>query len=59
MPTDFQVAYERARRRFEEAVWLRLTPHEQTEAIYAELRALDAERAARNSERPPDTPTES
>ena len=54
MPDDFQIAYERARKRIGEEIWDHTPPRVQAEAIYAELRAIDAERAAG---RPPTTPS--
>jgi hypothetical protein len=39
---DFQIAFERASRA---PLWESLSPHEQTAAIYRELRTLDTERA--------------
>ncbi len=53
----FQEAYARARIRFTEAAWLALTPRQITEAIYEEIRKIDAERAAelRAAEGTPDT----
>jgi hypothetical protein len=44
VPDDIQIAYERARRLFGAMIWKLLTSHEQADAIYKELRALDAER---------------
>jgi hypothetical protein len=46
MSDDFQIAYERARERVGEDIWLRMSSRDQVDAIYRELRALDAERAA-------------
>src|SRR5689334_18842173 len=46
MPDEIQSSYERARFHTGEGAWLRLTAHEQTVAVYQELRALDAEAAA-------------
>ena len=40
---DFQVAAERARQRVGNRVWDQMTTHEKAEAIYREMRALDAE----------------
>jgi hypothetical protein len=45
MPDDFQVAYQRAQDRVGEHTWWQMTSHEQAEAIYREMRALDLERA--------------
>ena len=42
MPDDLRTIYERAHLRFGEEVWLRLSAHEQTKAIYEELRLSDA-----------------
>lgn len=42
MPDDMQIIYTRAYLRLGEEVWLRLSAHEQTKAIYEELRALDS-----------------
>jgi DNA-binding SARP family transcriptional activator/TolB-like protein len=41
MPNDLRTIYERAYSRCGETVWLRLSAHEQTEAVYDELRGLD------------------
>jgi len=46
MDNDVAIAVERARRRAGETFWRLLSMHEQTVAIYRELRALDAERVA-------------
>jgi hypothetical protein len=46
---DFQAAYERARKRFGEEAWQQLSTHDQSDAIYEELRALDAERVEREA----------
>jgi hypothetical protein len=43
----FQEAYARARGRFSEDAWLALQPREITNAIYQEIRQIDAERADR------------
>jgi DNA-binding SARP family transcriptional activator/TolB-like protein len=45
MPYDLRSVYEQARERSGEAVWSRLSAHEQTVAVYQELRSLDADRA--------------
>ena len=42
----FQEAYARARRHFSDSGWIALNPREITEAIYEEIRRIDAERAA-------------
>jgi DNA-binding SARP family transcriptional activator/TolB-like protein len=42
MPDDLRTTYERAHLRFGDEVWLRLSAHEQTRAVYEELRLLDA-----------------
>jgi hypothetical protein len=42
--TIFQKAYARVRARYSEEQWLALTPRQITEAIYREIRQLDAER---------------
>jgi hypothetical protein len=49
----FQVAYEKARQRYSNDSWLALTPRQITEAIYQEIRLIDAERAADASTRAP------
>ncbi len=46
MPEDPRTIYERVRLRIGDAVWLQLSPQEQTLAIYDELDALDAGLAA-------------
>lgn len=40
----FQVAYDRARGKFSDDAWFSLNPRQITEAIYQEIRQLDAER---------------
>src|SRR5271157_1836109 len=55
MPDDLQTVYERARARVGEEVWPRLSAHEQTNAVYRELRAWDkrlTERSDSGSSRP-------
>lgn len=42
----FQQAYARARGRFSDDAWLVLNPRQITEAIYREIREIDAERVA-------------
>ncbi len=44
---SFQRAVEKARRAYSPKDWTTIPPHERTEAIYRELRRLDADRAAR------------
>jgi hypothetical protein len=39
-----QEAYSRVRSRYREEVWLSLPPRQITEALYQEIRAIDAER---------------
>jgi hypothetical protein len=41
----FQVAYKRARARYTDEQWLALNPRQVTDAIYREIRLIDAERA--------------
>jgi hypothetical protein len=41
---SFQEAYARVRRRYSDQAWLALTPRQITEAIYREIRLMDAER---------------
>ena len=43
MSESFQIAAERARERFGQEKWDKLTTQEQAAAIYQELRELDAE----------------
>jgi len=50
----FQIAFERVRSRFSEEAWLALAPRQITDAIYGEIRAIDAERHAEPAECPPD-----
>jgi hypothetical protein len=47
MPDDFQMAVRRLRERITDDEWDRLSMHQQAEAVYEELRALDAERFLR------------
>jgi hypothetical protein len=42
----FQTAYDRVRARHSDEEWLALSPRQITDAIYKEIRAIDAERAA-------------
>ena len=42
MADDLRIMYERAHLRFGDEVWLRLSAHEQTKAVYEELRLLDS-----------------
>ena len=46
MSEDFQIAFERARKRVGCNAWKTIRPQDRTAAIYRELRALDAERLA-------------
>ena len=46
MSNDFKIAHERARLRAGDLVWTNMSAKGQSDAIYAELRALDQERAA-------------
>jgi hypothetical protein len=41
---SFQEAYARVRSRYDDQAWIALTPRQVTEAIYQELRLLDATR---------------
>jgi DNA-binding SARP family transcriptional activator/TolB-like protein len=43
---DLRIIYERAHLRLGEEVWLRLSAHEQTKAVYEELRRLDGAQRA-------------
>jgi hypothetical protein len=43
---DLENAYERAVEKYGADEWFRLSPKDQTKAIYAELRGIDAERQA-------------
>jgi hypothetical protein len=49
MSADFQIAAERAQTLVGAAAWKLLSLHEQAEAIYEQLRLLDAARVARKS----------
>jgi hypothetical protein len=55
MPNDFQIAYERARRRAGEAAWAAMSTRARTDAIYEAMRELDADRVERWSGRSPAT----
>jgi DNA-binding SARP family transcriptional activator/TolB-like protein len=46
MPNDLRAVYERAHLRVGDEVWLRYSAHEQTKAVYEELRADDSGLAA-------------
>jgi hypothetical protein len=41
---SFQEAYARVRGRYSDQAWIALTPRQITEAIYQEMRQIDAER---------------
>jgi hypothetical protein len=41
---SFQDAYARVRGRYSEQAWISLTPRQITDAIYREIRLIDAER---------------
>ncbi|MGE0420037.1 MAG: hypothetical protein AB7O80_24800 [Acetobacteraceae bacterium] len=43
----FQEAYARVRARYDEDTWLALNPRQVTDAIYREIRQIDAERLQR------------
>jgi hypothetical protein len=43
--SSFELAAERARARFPSGVWALLEPGQRSDAIYAELRLIDAEAA--------------
>jgi hypothetical protein len=45
--TVFKEAYARVRASYSDDAWFRHTPREITNAIYAEIRAIDRERLAR------------
>jgi hypothetical protein len=47
---SFQRAVQRARRAYSFVDWTSIPPRERTEAIYRELRRIDADRAARLAE---------
>jgi hypothetical protein len=47
MSDDFRIAVERARDRVGENVWRGMSLHDQADAIYQELRDIDAERFVR------------
>ncbi len=47
--TVFKEAYARVRACYSDEAWFRNTPREITTAIYAEIRAIDRERAAKAS----------
>ena len=49
MPNDIQLACERAWVRVGQTVWSNLSSKAQSDAIYAEFRAIDAERSAAQS----------
>lgn len=50
----FQTAYTRVRARHTEEEWLALSPRQITDAIYREIRRIDAERVQRT---PPTDPS--
>jgi hypothetical protein len=45
----FQEAYARVRARYDEDTWLTLNPRQVTDAIYREIRQIDAERLQRQA----------
>ena len=45
----FEEAYNRVRARFSDEAWYALSPRALTDAIYKEIREIDAERIARDS----------
>jgi hypothetical protein len=47
---SFQRAVQRARRAYSPTDWTTIAPRERTDAIYRELRRIDADRAARQTE---------
>jgi hypothetical protein len=47
---SFQRAVQRARRAYSLTDWTTIAPRERTEAIYRELRRIDADRAARQAQ---------
>lgn len=52
----FQEAYARVRARYTEDAWLAMSPRQITDAIYREIRQIDAERARANPEDPDPSP---
>jgi len=52
----FQEAYRRARSRYSREQWLALQPAQMTQAIYREMRSMDAERQLPAPEGPADLP---
>jgi hypothetical protein len=50
MPSDFQIAHDRAVARASMRGWSNISPRDRVEAIFRELRALDAERAAEQAQ---------
>ena len=54
MSEDFLLAHDRAVRLIGEEAWHRLTARGRVEAIYQQLRQIDAERAARQAPKQPD-----
>lgn len=53
----FQHAYARVRARHTEETWLALSPRQITDAIYREIRLIDAERSAARDSVAADTTT--
>jgi hypothetical protein len=51
MSGEFRQAFIAARARFKADAWLALSPREQANAIYRELRRIDVERARKQSRR--------
>ena len=50
--TSFQEAYARVRARYTQDEWLALNPRQITDAIYREIRQIDAERLERGDPPP-------
>jgi hypothetical protein len=48
MSDNFQIIVERARERVGEKAWEGMSVHERADAIYREMRAMDAEKIARS-----------
>jgi len=49
---SFQQAYARVRSRFSDQAWIALTPRQITDAIYREIRQIDAERNQQTIDQP-------
>lgn len=55
---SFQEAYARVRSRYTDHAWIALTPRQITDAIYREIRQIDAERNQQTNDQLPAGPAD-